>query len=451
MRWMSPTWVEFRLSTRLIAFVFLAALIAFGLTLAYSGGRIAAVELLANSKSPRGLEKAIELDPSNPAPHYRLGTLQLLSFEKQDPSQAFYHFRRAVDLNPHNGPYWLALAAAAESLGDAGAAQDALQRAVGLRPMCPPYWWSAANFYLRSGRREQAWASFRRLLELSPGHAEAVFRLCHRAAGDPRIFSEKIVPPDSSPALKLAYVDFLSRQGEHADAYRAWQQFASRAPQTKVTFSTAQPYIENLLRNNRFDEAMGVWNDLLKFQIISRPPAADTGDAVFNGDFENAPLSAGFDWRSTPLPYVATNLQAPGAWRGAESARVDFTVKHNEEYEILSQLVPVAPLHQYRLEAYVRSEEITSDSGPRLRVVDFMSPAHLDVATPPVLGTTGWHPIVLMISTGPDTRLIRLAVWRARSRTFPTEIAGSFWIDAVSMIALGPQGELALTRKTPWP
>jgi hypothetical protein len=167
------------------------------------------------------------------------------------------------------------------------------------------------------------------------------------------------------------------------------------------------------------------------------------GEAVFNGDFEQVPLNAGFDWRATPLRDVAVDFQAPRVFRGNKAVRVDFTVNQNEEYEILSQIVPVAPLRNYRLEAYVRSESITSDSGPRLRILDFVAPARLDVSTSPVLGTTDWHPVVLTFSTGPTTRLVRLAVWRPRSRRFPTEISGSFWIDAISLRARGPEGEQA--------
>jgi hypothetical protein len=314
--------------------------------------------------------------------------------------------------------------------------------------MSPQYWWTAANFYLRSGRKEQAWDSFRRLLVLNPGHSEAVFRLCHRTAGDPHIVSEKILTLHASPALKLAYVDFLSRQSAHTEAFSAWQHFASAAPPAKVTFSTTQPYIENLLGNNRLGEAISVWNDLLKLRIISGPPSTDTLNAVFNGDLEQVPLNAGFDWRAPRLSYITTDFQAPGAFRGTKCARVDFTVKHNEESEIMYQLISVEPRCDYRVQAYVRSDGITSASGPRLRIVDVESPDKLNVSTPPVLGTTNWHPIELTFSSGPDTRLVRLAVWRARSRNFPTEISGSFWIDAVSMTASGLQGELAAARPT---
>jgi tetratricopeptide (TPR) repeat protein len=389
MRVLSPATLEFELRTRVHTWIFLASLALASLPLIYIGGKAAATDTLANSQNTLWLERAIRLDPSHPALHYRLGVLQLFSLEKPDSFTAFDHLHKAAELSPNSGPYWLALATAAESVGNTRAAQDAIQHALKCRPMSPDYWWRAANFYLRAGQNESAWDHCRRVLELSPGHAELVFRLCQRAAGDFHVVSDKVLPLDASPTLRLAYVDFLSRHGDYEGAFRAWRQLGSNLPRTKVTFSSAQSYIDALIAGSRLNEAMTVWHDLLKLQVITRPASANPEDAVFNGGFEQVPLNAGFDWRVTQKPFVVADLQASPAFRGTKAARVDFTVKHNEEYEILYQFALVEPRREYRLEAFVRSEGITSDSGPRLRIVDAESPARLDVATPPVLGTTG--------------------------------------------------------------
>lgn len=451
MRLLAPGQWEFGLRTRAHAGILLGCLTLAGLNLIYFGGKAATADTLAHFQNIEWLERAVQLDPSNPAPHYQLGALQWSSLEKSDSIAAVQHLRRAAELNPNNGPYWLALGAALESAGDARAAQVAFQRALKRRPMSPAYWWGAANYYLRAGKNEIAWAYFRRVLELSPDHSGFVFQLCYRVAGDYRIVSERVLPRDASPAPRLAYVDFLGRHGDYEGAFNVWGQFASEGPQSKATFPSARPYIDGLIANHRMDEAMSAWDDLLKWQVIQRPFAPNPGEAVFKGDFEQAPLNGGFDWRTTPMTYVVTDLQALAAFRGATSVRVDFTVKHNEEYEILSQFVPVESDHEYRLRAFVRSEGITSDSGPRLRVVDAVSSTRLDVATQPVTGTTTWHPVELTFSTGSDTRLVRLAVWRARSRTFPTEISGRFWIDTVSMTASGSRSELASAPQPHFP
>ncbi len=49
---------------------------------------------------------------------------------------------------------------------------------------------------------------------------------------------------------------------------------------------------------------------------------------------------------------------------------MEFTVSRNDQYVPLYELVPVAPNQVYLLTAYVRSQDITSDSGPRLQVQD---------------------------------------------------------------------------------
>jgi hypothetical protein len=117
--------------------------------------------------------------------------------------------------------------------------------------------------------------------------------------------------------------------------------------------------------------------------------------------------------------------------------RIDFTVSRNEAYQPLYQLVPVAANQAYTLTAYVRSQEITSDSGPRLQVVDPIHSNGPNAMSESTVGTTPWHPISLNFCTGPDTKLVQVSILRVLGRTYPTEISGSFWIDTV---VLKPSG-----------
>jgi hypothetical protein len=246
--------------------------------------------------------------------------------------------------------------------------------------------------------------------------------------------------------LKMSYIDFLSAEGEDEDAYRIWQRLAANPG--FFPFSSAQPYLERLIARGRMEEAAGVWQDLVRLTIIKKTEADESGNRVFNGDFEQFPLNAGFDWRwSDQLAYLALDFSAPGAYRGAHCLRIDFTVSRNEEYEPVYQIVPVLPNHSYRLEAYVRSEDITSDTGPSLRVSDTQQPSFRDAVSETTVGTTPWHPVQAYFSTGPATHAVRLSVWRPRGRVFPTEISGSFWLDAVSLECLEPQESEARIQK----
>jgi hypothetical protein len=113
--------------------------------------------------------------------------------------------------------------------------------------------------------------------------------------------------------------------------------------------------------------------------------------------------------------------------------RLDFTSNQNDESEAVYQIVPVAPSRAYLLTAYTRSEDITSGSGPRLRVLDPGCAGCLNVSTETTVGTTPWHLVSLRFSTGAQAQVVRVSVWRPRSRAFPEEITGTFWLDAVSL------------------
>jgi tetratricopeptide (TPR) repeat protein len=443
--------LQFPLQRRWHAIAFVALLVLPGFWLILVTMRIATAATLAKSSKVTDLRKAMQLDPDNPEPYHRLGLLYSYSLEEINPAAALQHLRRATALEPHQARLWLDFATVCEGAGDNACADVAMQRALELWPMNPQIWWAAGNYYLRAERTDAAWRHFRRLLEISPGHAPAAFQLCLRATGDPQLVYERVLPPRGYPNLSLQYVNFLSARGEHELAFQVWTKTVSGLAPRALSFSATRGYLDRLLSLGRYEEAVSVWKDLLRLEAVSRAAVPDRANLVFNGDFEQPPLNAGFDWRPLRLPYVSVDFQSPSAYRGAKCLRVDFTVKHNEEYDVVSQLVPLAPSQRYLLRAYVRSENITSESGPRLRIRDPANRTRLDVSTPAVVGTTSWHPVELTFSTGPKTQVVRLSVWRARSRVFPTEISGRFWMDGVSVTPLGPVLEHATLGLNPAP
>jgi len=174
-----------------------------------------------------------------------------------------------------------------------------------------------------------------------------------------------------------------------------------------------------------------------------RPAEGQTADAahrqyVFNGGFEETPLNAGFDWRYQSLPFASVTFSNAAAHSGSRVARIEFAGERNDESEPVYQWVPVQPSRPYLLTAFVRTQAITSDAGPRLRVLDPRCAAGLDAATEPTIGTTPWHQVHVSFTTGPQTRLVKIAVWRPRSRAFPFDITGTFWLDDVSLTSAQP-------------
>jgi len=409
--------------------------------------RAAVVAMLGESLATGTLQRAVAFDPANPELHHRLGMALCESFDEAGRTDGVSHLRRATELDPYAARYWSDLAWACEQLGDTAGATEGVERAVKLSPTTPRLHWIAANTFLRAGQADAAMAEFRRLLELDPAYGPATFHVCMGSLDDPRLILERVLPPGHDPSLQLAYLKFLITN-ELADlAHQVWVQTVETG--THFPAPLARPYIEYLLEHGKVEEAQGAWRDLEKLGVIPAPAGDVGGDLVYNGDFEQTPLSMGFDWRARAGPYLAIDFSDEAAYSGRRCLRIDFTVSRNEEYQPVYRLVPVSPNGAYVLTARVRSQDITSDSGPRLQVQDAVHPSSLNVVSETTVGTTPWHQISLKFCTGFDTKLVRLSVTRVRSRTFPTEITGSFWLDTVAFKALGSSSESVCTAAAP--
>lgn len=384
------------------------------------------VGLVSSFETPSVGRRLLPLDAEDPRLHDRLGQ----ACRDTDPGGSLRYFRRAIQLSPESRLYWEDLELACESQGDTRCEDQAGERLVQLCPMVPAYHWLAAQSGLRQNRLDVAYKHFRRLLELDPVYVAPTLTSL-REVQKPEAIFQNLLAGSRNAKLKVGYVDFLSSQEDHDTAYRIWRLVA--AGSGSFPFSSAAPYLDRLIDLGRIQEAVNVWQDLERLGVVEKNEVKENDNLVFNGDFERTPLNSGFDWRACRTTYLAADFSAPGAYHGAHCLRLDFTVGRNDEYEPVFQIVPVLPLHAYMLQAFVRAEDLTSDSGLRLRVSDTQPGGFADAISETTVGTTPWHAVRLSFSTGPQTRAVRLSVWRPRSRAFPTEISGTCWLDAVSL------------------
>lgn len=377
------------------------------------------------------LQRAHAADPPDPEIYERVGEAQMYDFLNSDPHAALTSLRRATELAPDRPIYWEGLGLALESLHEYSSAQTALARARDLHPMSPQVHWLAANCDLSAGDAAKALPELRRTLDLDASYSKPVFDLCLRAGITPRTVAKLVLPDHERARFQLSYATYLATEGQTDASSDVWKDaVASGGP---VEFVWAQPYVDELMRQREFPKAYQAWRDLERLGVIQNARGADPSELVFNGGFEREPLNAGFDWHYDPLRYIRLDFADARAYEGHRCLRIDFMVPGNRDYIPLYQDVPTESNQPYLLTAFVRSAGLTSNSGPRLRVVDLNDPEALDVAGGPTLGTTAWHRVQVKFVTGPDTRFVQVLVWRPRGVDFPTEISGSFWIDDVSL------------------
>jgi hypothetical protein len=111
-------------------------------------------------------------------------------------------------------------------------------------------------------------------------------------------------------------------------------------------------------------------------------------------------------------------------------------VGRNAEYDLVDQVVRIKPNTRYQLTAYVRSNNLTSNSGPRLREVEMGCATCGERTSDPTVGTTPWHPIDVEFMTQPQTQAVRISFWRPRENFYSRELTGTVWLDDVNLHVL---------------
>lgn len=109
---------------------------------------------------------------------------------------------------------------------------------------------------------------------------------------------------------------------------------------------------------------------------------------------------------------------------GHASLRIDFEGEENMDYNGVSERVFLGA-GMYRLEAFARVKGITTDEGVALRV--------LNAQTEKLIGTTDWKLLGATFAVSAPAKIVEIQIVRHSSLRFDSKIAGSVWIDDVSL------------------
>jgi tetratricopeptide (TPR) repeat protein len=393
---------------------------------AYQVVRVAWVTRQLESFAQGSVTAALAVDPSNSALHNRAGVLYL-NGEAMQPEKAAQELRQAVTLNPHVAEYWINLGRACFLANELDCAGDAYEHSVALAPLTPRVLHEATVYYVASANPAQALHSLHRLLGIDPASAGPALSMCLHAFSPERLWS--VIRDQPNTSVKFEFFQILSAQGMDQAAQQFWREFIAARP--SISLDDAKPYLSLLEQQQNFPSLVRVWQGLDAIHTAGMPVRAEN-NLVVNARFLQPPANAGLDWHVRPEQFLNTDVAETERGNALE---LEFTVADNAEHEPAYQFVPVEPGRSYEVRALARSEEITSDSGPRLRVVDPACAGCVDASSSSTTGSTGWHDIATVFTAGPATQIVRLSVWRARSRSFPTEIRGRFWLNDVSIRA----------------
>ena len=86
--------------------------------------------------------------------------------------------------------------------------------------------------------------------------------------------------------------------------------------------------------------------------------------------------------------------------------------------------------------ASVKTDGLTTDQGPYFRIFDAENLGKLDVQTEQILEPADWVAFEKAFVVPPNTYLLEVQIVRKASWKFDSKIAGTLWIDDVSVAAI---------------
>jgi tetratricopeptide (TPR) repeat protein len=390
----------------------------------------------AQKLSVKDLQIAVKLDPWNSDHRLRLGRVFQYNIRDIDFEQAMKNFSVASELNPHDSHPWVELGAALQFQGRTDDAEACLRRADSLAPNIPSIQWAIGNFMLLHGDVGEAFRHFKMVLVGSTRYNTVIFSTAWKASGDADEILNKLIP-NESPA-ELSYLYYLIAQQRFGEAGGVWDRIVNTWQ--SLLPRQAAGYIDSLIRAGRHKDAQQVWGDLIRRGAVKSTYQVTEENLIVNGDFEEDPLNMGFDWRMNRVEGVYTAVDGTTFHSPGHSLLVQFSGKANIYYRHTYQYVPVQPGRTYLLQGFIKTEDITTDSGPRLEVRDAYDPHLLRELSEGLTGSTlGWQMVSLEFTPGPKTDFVTVGLTRLPSRKLDNLVAGRLWIDDLSLKAATTQ------------
>lgn len=382
-----------------------------------------------NSQDVHAVERGAALLPSDGVGWDNLGHLRQWSLGDPDLPGAIADYRRALQDNPRSAHYWMDLASVDEASGDDSGAADAFVHAQAVYPDSAEVAFFYGNFLLRQQDDSRGFAQLRKAVRGDPSLLPLAISRAWRATGDANEITDKLLPPTMDSYLQA--MDYFAAIQQCDAALAVWSRLA--ASKTVVPLSRTFPLLDELIRENRGDDARHVW-----FQAASgaklRNGRATSSSLMWNGDFAEDFAGGGLGWRWDPVTGAYLSFDAAPPQGGSRALRLDFNDGLNINLTGPYEYVPVAPGQSYRFHALMRTDQITTESGPRFSIADPNHQGAVNVLTDNFIGTRPWTPVDADFTVGPQTQFVVVRLMRSQSQLFDNKLGGTVWIADLSLV-----------------
>lgn len=396
--------------------------------IAYAGTRQAIAAHYAGSQRVEDWIKATEVEPRDAENWYRLGRYRQLDIDHTDLAQAIAYYRHALALNPYSPYVKLDLAASLELAGEPAQAEKYYRAAQADYPISSEVSWKLGNFLLRQRRWPEAYANIHRAVEATPDLAPLAVSRVWRANSDVQALLDQVLP--DTVAADYAALDYFTGEQEAGAAVAVWNHLIAKKPD--LQWKPVLALIDMLVKQEQYDSAGSVWRESLALKGEA-PTIEPGGSLIFDGGFEKDLTLGGFGWQVAETPSVEFEFDPDVKHSGERSAHLTFDGTLNLDYHGLFQQVLVTPSTRYLFQGYLKTKEISTESGMRFEISDPKDPKGLDVLTPGLTDTQPWTLEEAEFTTGPRTRLIRIQLSRSPSTRLGNKLRGMVWADDLKL------------------
>ncbi len=410
--------------------ILLIALAVFAFV-SFRAGKATLAEYRSSSPRPEDWLRAAQLEPGNGDYWDRLGLYYEYDFDHSDLPRAIQYFQKALQQNPRSDLYWMHLASAYEMSGDSAKARDAFGMAKAAYPISADVAWNYGNFLLRQSQLEEGFTEIRRAAITDPRLLPLAISRGWQADSDlDHLFSNLL--PRSVDAYFLA-LDYFCSVREDGPALETWKRIIALGQ--AITLSRAFPFLDELIEQGKASEAEQAWRQAIS---ASGWPHTEPGDGslVWNGGFESPIANGGLGWREDYVFGASMSIDNTNFHSGSHSLRVDFSGGANVGFHHLTQYVPVEPQTRYHFSSYVRTEDISTESGLRFMIFDPKHGSEIRAFTTDLIRTNPWTLLDAGLVTGADTHFLVVALQRDPSRLFDNKLSGTVWLDDVALTPL---------------
>jgi len=369
-------------------------------------------------------QQAVGLAPSDPLPHWRLGSLAQKELPPDQISLAIAEFEKAVSLSPSDYRFWMDYGVALEQAGDDEKAEKALRQAVKLAPSYAFPHWYLGNLLLRTERYSEGFSELQQASVANDQFQPQLFNLAWQLNKDD--FNALQAAVGNTPGMRAWFAKYLIERGRYDYGLRLWNSLTET--EKRESRFAADPIVTSLIGAQHYYQAMDIWNEIAPSLAYKAEPGHII-DAGFEDNLAHGP-NAVFGWQVQSNSQVQLGIDAAQGHSGSRSLRLYFQVRSHIDTINVSQLVPVKPDTEYDFECYVKTDRLESGETPVVLIANAADDGAIVSSPSAPSGTNGWQRIALTFKTGAKTEAIKVKLVRNSCPDSPVcPIFGTAWYD----------------------